>query len=474
MSRSAGGGKISYEPSSVAYFRQHGGNTSVNAFTTPVYYEEHEQLMTLLRRRWDVPKPTVESFYGKIAHQYERFGLEEKLGKPLEALCDPRKLLGEEPSQPHILVAFLGFQPGGGEVFPLNLANELHAQGNLVSMLALDMSEVQEEMLDALDPAIPVYDSAWVKEHGADEFFSDAGISFVHSHMVSLEAFFFDECEIKTRIPYLVTLHGSYESSALSRERLMKIALGVSHFVYTADKNLEPFQALPLSKSIFTKLGNAMPDDPRPFPKTRQELGIAEDAVVFTLVARGIQRKGWRAAITAFRELRDASPQSKPHLLLCGEGEETDRYLALHGGDPDITFLGYQSRIHGLYRMSDIALVPTRFAGESFPLCITQAFRTGTPVISTKLGEIESMVDGPEGPGGILISYERDTSLYTEHLREAMSKMMSDSTRDKYAQAAGRKGEAFSMSEVAKDYAAMYAKLIRSGSAWNSDQFFGG
>lgn len=470
----AGGGKISYEPSSVAYFRQHGGNTSVNAFATPVFYEEHERLMTLLRRRWDVPERTVEAFYGKIAHQYERFGLEEKLGKPLEALCDMRKLLAEERSQPHILVAFLGFHPGGGEVFPIHLANELHAQGYLVSMLALDMSEVREEMLDSLDPAIPVYDSAWVKEHGADEFFSDAGVSLIHSHMVSLEAFFFDECEITTRIPYLVTLHGSYESSTMSRERLMKIVLGVSHFVYMADKNLDPFRSLPLSESIFTKLGNAVPENTRPFPKTRHELGIAEDAVVFTLVARGIQRKGWRAAIMAFRELRDANPQSKLHLLLCGEGEETDRYLALHGGDPDITFLGYQSRIHGLYRMSDVALVPTRFAGESYPLCIIEAFQTGTPVLSTKIGEIESMVVGTEGTGGILIPYERDTSLYTEHLREAMSEMMSDAARDKYAQAAGKRGEAFKMSEVTKNYAAMYEKLLRSDNASTIDRIIGG
>ena len=38
---------------------------------------------------------------------------------------------------------------------------------------------------------------------------------------------------------------------------------------------------------------------------------------------------------------------------------------ALHAGDPDITFLGYQPRIHGLYRLSDVAIVPTRFEGES-------------------------------------------------------------------------------------------------------------
>ncbi|MEW6638650.1 MAG: glycosyltransferase, partial [Actinomycetota bacterium] len=87
----AGGGQIAYEPSSVAYFRQHGGNTSVVAFTSTDYYEEHERLMLLLRRRWGVPDRTVEAFYEKVAWQYGRHGLEEKLGA-MESYCDKRRL----------------------------------------------------------------------------------------------------------------------------------------------------------------------------------------------------------------------------------------------------------------------------------------------------------------------------------------------------------------------------------------------
>ncbi len=460
----AGGGQIAYEPSSVAYFRQHGGNTSVVAFTSTDYYEEHERLMLLLRRRWGVPDETVEAFYEKVAWQYGRHGLEEKLGS-MESYCDKRRLLAQEREQPHILIGFLGFHPGGGEVFPIHLANTLRAQGHLVSMLAIDTSEVNPEMRDALDPAIPVYDATWVEEYGADRFLHDAGVSLIHSHMISVEAFFFERCRIETEIPYLVSLHGSYDYPPLGRERLLRILLGVSHFVYTADKNLEPFRPVPLSERAFTKLGNAVPDDPRPFPKTREELGIAGDAVVYTLVARGIQRKDWRASIAAFRALREAHPERKVHLLLCGTGEETDRYLALHGEDPDITFLGYQSRIHGLYRMSDVALVPTRFAGESYPLCMIQALQTGTPLIATRVGEIPGMMEGPDGPAGILIDYQRDTERFTRSLQEAMAAMLDGSTRDRYARAAREKGKTYSIEEVAREYAALYDRLLREQEA---------
>ena len=101
----AGGGQISYEPSSVAYFRQHGGNISVASFVTPEYYEEHERLMLHLRRRWGVPDETVEAFYRKVVLQYAHHGMQEKLG-PLEVHCDKRKLLAEKRALPHILIAF--------------------------------------------------------------------------------------------------------------------------------------------------------------------------------------------------------------------------------------------------------------------------------------------------------------------------------------------------------------------------------
>ena len=455
----AGGGQISYEPSAVAYFRLHDSNTSVASYVTPGYYEEHERLMSLLRQRWGVPDETVEAFYHKVVFQYVHHGLEEKLG-PIESYCDKQKLLAEQRTRLHVLIAFLGFYSGGGEVFPIHLANALRAQGHLVSMLALDMSEVNREMYDTLDSSIPVYDSGWAEEYDADRFVEEAGVSVIHSHSIPLEAFFFERCRIE-KIPYLVTLHGSYEATPPGNERLLRFVLGVTHFVYTADKNLEPFSELPLVDTIFTKLGNAMPEDPQPFPKTRRELGIAEDAVVFTLVARGIQRKGWRAAITAFLRLREAHPDRKVHLLLCGDGEETDRYFALHGDDPDITFLGYQSRINGLYRLSDVAIIPTRFAGESFPLCLLQSLQTGTPVIATRIGEIEGMTNGPEGAAGILIEEQRDTDLFTESLREAMSKMLITSKRKEYGRAAKKKGETYSMDKVASDYTALYERLLK-------------
>jgi glycosyltransferase involved in cell wall biosynthesis len=400
-------------------------------------------------------------FWQKVNWQYHYCGASRTIGA-LEDHLDIASILMRQRTRLHILVGILGFQPGAGEVFPIHLANEFRAQGRCVSMIVFDMAETNHEMVNDLDSGIPVYDSAWVEEYGADRFLIEAGISVVHSHVILIDWFFFEYCQTQAKIPYVVSLHGSYESTVIPKARLDRFVDGVTHFVYTADKNLLPFEAVPEKAVKFTKLRNAMPLDQRPFPQTRAELRIGEDAIVFTLVARGIKRKGWRAAIAAFGDLRRSYPTRQMHLLLCGSGEETDRHQADHGADPGITFLGFQSRIQGLYRLSDVAIVPTRFQGESFPLCIIQALQTGTPVISTRLGEIEAMVT-PVGrdPGGILIDPCRDTALFTQKLEAAMATMLSDQRRNDFARSAKTLGETYDMKEVARSYLSLFEGICK-------------
>src|SRR5262249_50823376 len=229
----AGGGQIAWDPEAIAYFRQHDRNTSVTSFVKPSYYNEHERLMLFLRERWDIPQRTVEKFYEKVAWQYDHHNLASDYG-PLNRYFSKKRLLSTKRDRPHILVAFRGFIPGGGEVFPINLANELHAQGHRVSMLALDMIEVNPEMLASLNRAVAVYDALWVQEYGADRFLTEAGFSLINSHMFDVDQFFFETCRLKKPIPYVLTLHGSYEVSGPTLPQIRRIARRITHFVYTA------------------------------------------------------------------------------------------------------------------------------------------------------------------------------------------------------------------------------------------------
>lgn len=455
----AGGGQIAYEPAAVAYFRQHGNNTSVTAFTGPTYYEEHASLMSLVRKRWAVPEDTVEKFVDKVALQFHHFNLEGRLG-PLGQYVDVGRLKSIERATPHILIAFLGFHPGGGEAFPIALANALHDQGWLVSMIAFDLSTVNEKMARSLNASIPVYSCRQVAETGVDEFVRDAGVSLIHSHMVSLDNFFLERHHLTPELPYVVSLHGSYEGSGLSRKRIEALAHRVDHWVYLAERNLVPLGGM-VPPARLSKFVNGMPADPRPFVKNRPELGIPDDAVVFAFVARGIPEKGWEIVGDAFARLRD-NADVPVHLVLCGDGQEAERAEAKWATDPDMSFMGFQAEINGLYRMSDCALVPTRFHGESFPLCVIQAMQEGLPVVATDIGEIAAMVTDSEGRvAGILVPNNDDDNLFVACLVDAMASMLDRASRARAAAIADGLGRRYGIEHVAHAYAELYNDLLQ-------------
>ena len=368
----------------------------------------------------------------------------------------------ERPKR-HILIVTHGIFAGGAENLPLQMANALAARGVIVSLLIFNIA-LNAEMRATLDPGVSIYEADWVLEYGCEQFLHDIGCSLIHSHGVVGEMFFFRLCEDALPVPYVATLHGSYEASSkkeLPERFIAKIVRNVDLFIYTADKNLAPLLRNGVRPVQLMKMSNAMPVDETAFPRSRAELGISEDAIVFTLVARGIPEKGWSTAINAFKIVQESLPGRAMHLCLVGEGEEPERLKPLYADDPSITFLGFQLRIHGIYRMTDVAIVPTRFAGESYPLCVIQALQVAVPVIATDIGEIASMlkVDGVEG--GVVITNSQIDVQFDFALADAMHHLMDDKHRQQLAAGAALLGQAYDMAAFTSQYIAHYDRVIQ-------------
>ncbi|PWE21731.1 hypothetical protein DF188_05825 [Aliarcobacter skirrowii] len=444
----ANGGLIAYEPDAISYFRQHEKNTSVTSFSTAKYYEEHFALMKNLKNMWDIPDETIDNFYSKIEFQYNHFKCEKTLGS-LKNYVNIEELKSIKREKKHILIAILAFHPGGGEFFPINLANAIqNEEDTQVSLFVLNMNVINKDMYSLVDKRIAIYDSKFVTAYGVNRFLEDAGISLINSHMVSLDVYF--TVRHKVNIPYYPTLHGSYEACNVQQNVIKDISEKVTHWIYTADRNLTAIEFLNIPKNKITKLSNAMPIDDEPFPKTRKELGIKDDTVVFILVARGIKRKGWRASIEAFIKLNKENQNT--HLLLVGEGEEVDNHKVKYQNEKNITFLGFQSKIHGLLKLSDCLLLPTRFAGESYPLIVIQALQVGLPVISVDTGEIKSMMTLEDGIAGVLLENKRDTRQFIDSLYIAMKDMVIEKNRIYYSGVAEQLAKKYDISELTKKY----------------------
>lgn len=456
----ARGGMIAYEPGAVSYFRQHGANTSGKAAQArPEYYREYARLMTALKRRWEIPDATLGRFVAQAREIHRGAGVEA----PFDSLIDESALRAVPRDIPHVLMAFMGFSVGGGEIFPIHLANALHRMGVQVSMLQMSAVEDTPAVRGLLDPGVPVYGANALRDRGAQAFLRAAGVSIVHSHLARVEVFLLDEERVDC--PYVVTLHGSYEATNPGAGRIAAWMRQIDRFAYLAERNLSPFPEGVRDTGQFLKIRNAMPLDPAELPGGRAGLGIAEGAVVFAFVARGVEGKGWSEAVQAFKALRALHPEQPMALVFAGDGPARAAAEALAAGDPAIHFLGFIAEVHGLYRIADVALAPTRYPGESYPLSLIQALQVGLPCIATDVGEIAGMMRSGALSAGLLIAASPEDDRLVADLTEAMGQMLAPDTRARFARDAAEIGRGYAMETLAQHYLGLYREVLAAREA---------
>lgn len=463
----ARGGKVSYKPEAVTYFRQHASNTSTNSFGGDAYYREHEMLATDIRRTWPVPTDTTWAFYRQLLAQ---FGRNHQSGSEagLADLVSFDKLLTTERRALHVLIGFNGFQVGGGEYYPLYLANALRQLGVQVSLLALDLQNQAPEMLKQLDKRVPVYSAHDVRAIGPDAFLQQTGVDLIHSHHIGVEVLFHasdDERQVlgnDNPFPYVASLHGTYEVTDLNEHRISRAAAGVTHWVHTTDKNLAHHRSRSWLTAEVSKMANAMPINEDPWHISRADLGIDEHDFVFALIARPIPEKGWQDAIAAVAGLHEQrqSGERRLHLLLVGEGPLQQELAERWAEHPAIHFVGFQSNVHGILRASDCCLLPTRFTGESFPLILIQAIQTSTPCIATDAGEIRSMLSGDTWDAGLVVKWHQSDEAYVNELQSAMREVQRTDVHERLTRGAMSQAPLYDMALNAAAYLQLYKDEI--------------
>lgn len=238
--------------------------------------------------------------------------------------------------------------------------------------------------------------------------------------------------------PVVVSMHGVYEYAAPEwPERARAIYDYVSAIIYAADKNMSYYRVQPYFRpempavKIYT--GTDL-DAPLPLITTRHSLGLAADAFVYILVARGIKEKGWAETIDAFRSIRQRHERAA--LLLVGDGDFLQGLKAKHSSEPGIIFYGFHPNSEELTQLADVGLLPTYFPIETLPNVIIDYLRCGLPVVSTAIGEIPDMLrtaDGQEA-GTVLPLLPGQVGVSTKLLAEAMERYLVDATY--YAQRA--------------------------------------
>ena len=214
-----------------------------------------------------------------------------------------------------------------------------------------------------------------------------------------------------------------------------------------------------------------MPIDDRLSKNSRASLGIKDTDIVFAFAARGILEKGWIELTKAFIEFKKIQPNINAHLVLMGDGSARQEAQKLVPKDnKNIHFLGYESAVNSVLRFSDCLILPSRFYGESYPLCLIQAIQENLPCIATDIGEIKNMISTQNGKtSGILLENTKNDEAFIKSIVDALIEMSDDKVRESYQLATYEIAPNYDMKKLAEKYIEAYYRAINNFGNWVVD-----
>jgi D-inositol-3-phosphate glycosyltransferase len=144
--------------------------------------------------------------------------------------------------------------------------------------------------------------------------------------------------------------------------------------------------------------------------RLRADLGVTDDRLIVAFAGRLSREKGLSELLEAWRLLASegrlaTAGGAGPMLLVAGPdmpghawnlGESARAFVAEHGLNTSVRFLGPLRDVAPLYRAADIAVVPSHF--EALGLSALEALACGVPVVASAVGGLlDFMVDGVNG-----------------------------------------------------------------------------
>lgn len=389
------GASVGYTNEVTNYYRVHNESTSLKIQHRLRYYEEQEIVSRFIARNYEVEAGTFESILESLKQHYQAINRTDQ-DKIVETYYRVDEIYGDTKLRlPNILMGCYGLIPGGGETYPLYLANEMKKQNISVTVVNFNMGGREENIRKILNVDVPL-----VTVESLDYFahiILRLNAEIIHSHHGSVDmaiaSWFLNSC---FKCKQFITLHGMYEAiDKYNQKRLIDaVSKSCAHFAYIADKNIEPFlKSNAYDEEKFTKFDNGLPIlNIRSID--RGELGIEQEAFVLCLASRALPEKGWEEGIQAVKEARKKC--SRPiHLIILGDGDIRKK---LEDSSPEyIHFMGIKNNVRDYFNMSDVGFLPSRFRGESYPLVVCESILCNRPVIATDIAEVKNQLKDKHG-----------------------------------------------------------------------------
>lgn len=455
----ARGGLVSYCPDATNHYRQHPSNSSVNLQAEQRYLTEHIAVAEWVLNHYRLSAIACSKLQQELQQRWEERQT-ESLPVPLQ-----EKILNLQPQRagsrrkPNLLLITYSLVPGGGEVFPLRLANSLHAEGYAVTVLDCAQLPAQASIASMLHPDIPLISLRSLEQLGA--LVCDLGIELVHSHHAWVDTMVSELLQPFPDVVHVITSHGMYDEMPTSEwQRIGRILRPrLAGAAYVAEKNRGPLLSMGLDPSRLMAIPNAAPDQPCE-PISRHNLGLKDEDFVIALVSRAIPEKGWAIAIEAVQLARQRCGRAI-HLLLIGDGPAAAGLRQRYKQDSHLHFLGLQPQSRAYFAMADLGLLPTYFSCESQPLTLIECLQAGRPYLASEIGEIKAMLSSPQGQAGMTIPL-RDGKADPVAFADAIEQYINDpellKTHQSHCTAAAAK---FSWHDMVQAYINLYRQALQ-------------
>lgn len=458
------GGCISYTNQTTSYYRIQKDRASLLTQKSLAYYQEQEQVSKYIMGHFDVDPHIFERVLKNLERHHKEVYKDDDLTFVHENYNIARIIAERENRLPNVLMCCFSIQIGGGETYPIVLANELRRQGVAVSFLNFNLADYSPQVRSMLNPAVPVINLESTDSIG--RIICQTGAEIAHSHHGSVDHMVSIWLQgMNGTCKQVVTLHGMYET--MEKEDCIFTLDDLVHtckqFIYIADKNLTVLKELGFfEKMNLVKIGNGLPKM-EVTPVKRESLGIGEEDFVLCIVSRALPEKGWQEATNAVIEANKRSSR-RIHLILVGEGEMRERLAHLES--PFIHVVGQKSNVRDYYAASDMGLLPSRFKGESYPLTVIESLLTGKPVIATDIGEVRHQLTDSKGElAGILLELNNWTIDEAELTDAILSVAAKDS--ELYSKLKSRvkdASEKFDITRIVKQHIEIYQRCAKADS----------
>jgi len=291
------------------------------------------------------------------------------------------------------------------------------------------------------------------------------GVALIHAHLMS-SGVYGTLAALGRGIPLICTFHGLPDVPDGGTLRWLKIKLlarSMNRIVFVSDslrrgmaeeKGWTPRDSVVIPNGIDCQEFHVAP-----VPDLKSELGLDEGALLLGAVGNVRPSKRYDVLLQAFRKVVAVRPEVRLAIVGQAQGELYESMLALRsslGLDDSVHFLGFREGVARAFQGLDLFVLSS--SDEGFSLSTVQAMATGLPIVATRCGGPEEILEA--GVEGVLVEKNRP-----DELAAGILEVLSRPDGGRSLGEAARKGAVarFSVDTMVERYDTLYESCLDRG-----------